>query len=108
VIRLSDLSSDSHTGEFIADRIEEILNQVGSSRFSAIVSDNGSNVRKARDIIGKKYPTIENVRCISHCINLYSNDMVQHRFAERLLRRVNILASYFRNTAIAGKNTLFC
>lgn len=108
VIRLSDLSSDSHTGEFIADRIEEILNKVGPSKFSAIVSDNGSNVKKARDIIGKKYPTIENVRCISHCINLYSSDMVQHRFAERLLRRVNILASYFRNTAIAGKSTLFC
>ena len=61
MIRLSNLSSNLHTGEFIVNRIEEILNQVRSSKFSAIVSDNGSNVRKAHDIIRKKYQTIENI-----------------------------------------------
>lgn len=106
VIQLSDLSSNSHTGEFIANKIEGILDLIGPSKFSAIVSDNGSNVRKAREIIEKKHSNIENIRCISHCVNLYSSDMVQHSFAEKLLKKINILASFFRNTAMAGKNLI--
>ena len=90
----------------MAEKIEGILNQIGPSKFFAIVSDNESNVRKAREIIEKKYPNIENVQYISHCINLYLSDMVQHRFAEKLLKKINILASFFRNTAMAGKNLI--
>jgi hypothetical protein len=104
VIKLSDFSSDSHTGDFIAEKIEEIINRIGPSKFGAIVSDNGSNVRKARTIIEQKYPTIKNIRCISHCINLISCDIVKHVFAEKSLRRVNILAAFFRNNAMAGMN----
>ena len=47
------MSADSHMGEFIAEKIEGILDQIGPSKFSAIVSDNGSNVKKACDIIEK-------------------------------------------------------
>jgi hypothetical protein len=47
-----------------------------------------------------------NVRCISHYINLMSCDIVQHPFADKLLKKVNILATFFRNNARAGKNIL--
>ena len=104
IIQLSDLSADSHTSIFIAEKVEEILNRIGPSKFAAIVSDNGANVRKAREIIQTKYPKIKNIRCISHCINLISCDIVRHSFADRILKKVNILASFFRNNAMAGKN----
>ena len=103
--QLSDLSDHSHTGEFIAEKIEDILVRVGVDKFSAIVSDNGSNVRKAREMIKSKYPGIENVRCISHCINLISSDIVKHPFAERLLKKVNALAYFFRNNAMTGMDS---
>jgi hypothetical protein len=80
------------------------LNRYDPTKFGAIVSDNGSNVRKAREIIEKKYPKIKNIRCISHCVNLISCDVVQHTFADKLLRRVNILATFFRNNAMGGMN----
>ena len=105
VYQLSDLSSNSHTGEFIAGKIQDILVQIGVDKFSAIVSDNGSNVRKAREIITNKYPSIANVRCISHCINLMTCDIVKHPFAETLLKKVNVLTTFFRNNAIAGMNS---
>lgn len=69
----------------------------------AIVSDNGSNVKKARQIIENKYPNIRNVRCISHAINLISCDVARHQFAEKLLKKVNDLAYFFKNNARAGK-----
>jgi hypothetical protein len=104
IIQLSDLSADFHMGIFIAKKVKEILNRIGPSKFATIVSDNGANVRKAREIIQTKYPRIKNIRCISHCINLISCDIVQHSFAERILKKVNILASFFRNNAMAGKD----
>ena len=51
IIQLSDLSADSHTSDFIAEKIEAIINRIGPLKFVAVVSDNGANVRKAREII---------------------------------------------------------
>ena len=68
------MSTDSHIGEFIAEKIEGILDQI-RPKFSAIVNDNRSNVKKVCDIIEKKYSNIKNVRCILHCINLYLSIM---------------------------------
>ncbi|CAJ0837947.1 13555_t:CDS:2, partial [Entrophospora sp. SA101] len=68
----------------------------------AIVSDNASNVRNARAIIQQKYPNIENVRCIAHAINLIACDIVKENFGDRLLRRVNNLATFFKSSHQAG------
>ena len=92
--------------EFLVEKIEEIIHKVGSDQFSAIVSDNAANVKKAREIVHEKYPKIENICCISHCINLIAYDIVSHRFTDRLLRKVNTLATFFRNSHIAGKMEL--
>jgi len=102
--RLSDLSSESHTAEYLTEKINEIITSVGSNKFAAIVSDNASNVRKAREEINCQYPNIQNVRCIAHCINLIACDIIAHKFADKLLRRINILVTFFRNNSRAGKN----
>ncbi|GBC25431.2 ribonuclease H-like domain-containing protein [Rhizophagus irregularis DAOM 181602=DAOM 197198] len=97
-----DLSLDSHTVEYLAVQIEEVIKKVKPERISAIVLDNATNIRKARKIINEKYPKIESVQCILHCINLIACDIVSHNFADRLLRRVNILlTTFFRNSHMA-------
>src|SRR5947207_600290 len=88
-VPIHDLSLDSHTAEYLAGKIEEIIEKVGPERISAVVSDNAANIRKARTIINQKYPTIESIRCISHCINLIASDIAGHKFAKHLLSRVN-------------------
>lgn len=103
LFQLSDLSLDSHTAEYLASKIEEVIEKIGSDRISAIVSDNAANIKKARAIINEKYPKIESVRCISHCINLIACDIVSHNSADRLLRRVNILTTFFHTSHMAGK-----
>ena len=98
---MSDLSIDSHTSKFLAERIKEVINKVGKEKFSAIVSDNASNVKKAREMIQEEFPSIQNVRCIAHCV---ACDIVSHNFADRLLTRVNTIASYFKNTSRSGNS----
>src|SRR5437870_12561901 len=78
--QLSDISEHSHTAEYISSVIEKVVVDIGVNRISAVVSDNASNVRKAHEIIHDKFPNIENVRCIAHCINLIACDIVKDNF----------------------------
>jgi hypothetical protein len=96
--QLSDLSECSHIAEYLSSVIKKVIVDIGVDRISAVVFDNASNVRKARKIIQDKFPTIKNVRCITHCINLIACDIVKEKFGDRLLRRVNILFSFFKNS----------
>ncbi|PKC53028.1 hypothetical protein RhiirA1_316561, partial [Rhizophagus irregularis] len=68
-------SDYSHTGNYVAEVIGEVIDKIGPNKISAVVSDNASNVRNARKIIEEKYPNIENVRCIAHAINLIACDI---------------------------------
>lgn len=103
---MSDLSNNSHTSEFLSKEIKDVINSIGSKRIAAIVSDNAANVRKAREIIVNEFPSIQNVRCIAHCINLLAGDIVKHKFADNLLKKVNTLVAFFKNTALSGNSQL--
>jgi ABC-type Zn uptake system ZnuABC Zn-binding protein ZnuA len=74
--KLVDLSENSHTANYVAQVVGEIIEKVGSNKISAIISDNAANVQNARKILQEKYPNIENVRCITHAVNLIACDIV--------------------------------
>lgn len=95
---MEDFSIQPHTGDFLASQIERIINQIGIPKFSGIVSDNGSNVALARRIIETKYKHILSLRCISHCFNLISKDIVKLPFAQKMIRYSNIIVSYFKRS----------
>src|SRR6185312_4701206 len=78
--------------------LKQIIDKIGVDRISAIVSDNASNVKKARQIIHNEYPKIENVRCVAHSINLIACDVVKEKFGDCLLRHINILATFFKSS----------
>lgn len=100
LLNLENLSDKSHTAEYLSSVIEEVITKVGTNKFVAIISDNGPNVAAARKIISKKYPTILNIRCIAHCINLISSDIVKIKQANKLVRQANIITKFFKKSAI--------
>ena len=73
---LHDFSANSHTAEFLVEKIDTILDEVGRDRFTAIVTDNASNMKLTRQTIHEKYPKILSLNCIAHCINLVSKDIL--------------------------------
>ena len=99
---LQNFSSDHHTAEFLTKQINEIIMKIGPNKISAIVSDNATNIAAARSEISSKYPTIMNLKCIAHCFNFISQDIIKIPFAERLLRRCSIVVSFFKASHIAG------
>lgn len=62
------------------------------------MSDNGSNVALARKIITEKYKNILNIRCIDHCFNLISKDVLKHPFAKRLILMANAIGTFFKRS----------
>ena len=96
--QLSDISDLSHITECISSIIEKVIIDIGANRISAVVSDNASNVRKAWEIIQNKFPNIENIRCIAHCINLIACNIVKDNFGDCLLRQINIVTTFFKNS----------
>ena len=94
--KIVNLSSQSHTGELLEQQITLILEEIGVEKFSAIVTNGGANVQKARELINSKFKHILNIRCIAHCLNLISKDIISHSFAKRITNQCNILVKFFR------------
>lgn len=100
LLKLENLSDKRHTAECISNAIEEVIVRIGIDKFAAIISDNGANVAAARRIISQKYPSILNIRCIAHCINLISSDIIKINQANKLVRQANIITKFFKNSTI--------
>ena len=100
LLKLEDLSSQRHTSQYLSTVIEEVIGKVGVGKFSAIISDNAANVAGARRIISQNHPSILNLRCIAHCINLISSDIVKVTQVKNLVKCANIVTKYFKNSAI--------
>jgi hypothetical protein len=95
---LGNYSDQSHTAEFLANQIELVINRIGNKKISAIISDNGANVAAARRLICLKYKNIINIRCMAHCYNLISKDIIKHTFAERMIQRANRIVQFFKKS----------
>ena len=73
---LRDLSGVNHTAKTIEEEIERVITAIGLKKFSAIVTDNASNMVNARKCISEKYSHILNMRCIVHFVNLITKDIL--------------------------------
>jgi hypothetical protein len=73
---LKDFSAESHTADFLASKIQEVIEEIGQEKFAAVVSDNASAIAAARRKISETYPHIINIRCIAHFVNLISKDIL--------------------------------
>jgi hypothetical protein len=102
LLKLEDLSSEHHTSKYLSTVIDEVISRVGVDKFVAIVSDNAANIAGAREKISEKYPSILNVRCIAHCINLISSDIAKIIQVKTLVRYANIITRFFKSSAIGA------
>jgi len=92
---IEDVSSESITGEFLANYVEKIVNIIGQNKISGLVTDGAANCKVARNIIGEKYPRIITMWCIAHHINLISKDICKHQFAINTINKCQTLITFF-------------
>ncbi|GBC36080.2 ribonuclease H-like domain-containing protein [Rhizophagus irregularis DAOM 181602=DAOM 197198] len=84
-----------HTSEFLTEEISKIIEKLGSDKFAAIVTDNASNCRVARQNIHQTYPHIWNIRCAAHAINLIASDLVKLEPIKKFINECGKINRYF-------------
>ena len=88
----------SHTGEFLASEISEIIEKVGLDRFATIVTDNTSNCWVARKKVQEQYNHILDIRCIAHAINLIAADLAKLGDIRNLISDCGKITKFFNNS----------
>lgn len=66
--------SESHTGEYIAQMLVSVIEEIGPMKVTGICTDNAANMKKAWEIISQKYPHIFTYGCMAHTLHLVFND----------------------------------
>jgi len=87
----------------LAEELNQVLEKISLEKFLAIVTDAGANVQAAHRIITEKYPSILNIRCIVHAINLISKNICKTPFADCILKCCNTLVTYFKISHLTDK-----
>ncbi|CAG8845313.1 24575_t:CDS:2, partial [Gigaspora margarita] len=72
---LANYLGEHQTGNFIDNKISDIIEKIGPYQFAAIVIDNGSNVHIAQEIIHNDYSQVLNIHCVAYSINLLIADL---------------------------------
>ena len=100
---IKDLSGNSHTANFLADQLDEVITNVGVENFTAVVSDHASACAAAKRIIFTRYKHILPIRCIAHHVNLVSTDICKTLFAKDVISKCQKIVKYFKHSHQAGE-----
>lgn len=65
-----------HTGNYMANIMIELIEEVGPGKFYGVVTDNAANMKKAWQEINTKYAHITTYGCVAHSLSLLINDII--------------------------------
>lgn len=74
--KTTDTKGRSHTGEYMAEIILEVIEEIGAEKVLVVVTDGASNMVKARRLVQSKYAHIFVYSCEAHCLNLVARDII--------------------------------
>lgn len=69
--------SASHTGEFMANAMLEVINEIGCDKFVGIVTDSAANMKRAWNII-EECPLVVCYGCGAHGFQLLLGDLLAY------------------------------
>ena len=84
----------SHTGEYIAEKISDVIQEVkeecGKTTI-AVVTDNTSNMKKSWRLLEDKYPDLTCYGCAAHSLNLVLSDLLKLELQNKLKIKAKLL-----------------
>uniref|UniRef100_A0A6P7H2S3 Zinc finger BED domain-containing protein 1-like n=1 Tax=Diabrotica virgifera virgifera TaxID=50390 RepID=A0A6P7H2S3_DIAVI len=90
----------SHTAELIAAYVQEVIDDWNiSDKITAIITDNGSNIKKAVNVILKK----THIPCVGHTLNLCVQDAIEaNELLQLSLKKCKKIVSHFKQSNLAA------
>ncbi|CAG8777132.1 31710_t:CDS:2, partial [Gigaspora margarita] len=103
LIKLKEYNKVCHTGEFMANEILSFIEKLDVEKFAAVVTDSGANLRVARQIVHDTYPSILNIRCATHAVNLLASDFTKLDSIKDIIAKCGSILNFFHNSHIAHR-----
>lgn len=95
-------SGIAQTGLAIADAISEVLEEIGPSKFSSVVTDNASVMQASWRIIEERYPTIAAYGCAAHGVNLLIKDIATLPEHAKTIKDASKIIQFINNHHMAN------
>ena len=92
---LKDFSDTRHTAAFLTSKTIKVIDDIGSDKVAALVTDNAANIKKVRTEVRVKYPQIVSLRYMPHFINLITEDIIKHEWAVSSIKTFQSIVTYF-------------
>ena len=87
-----------HTGEYIAQLLMEVIEEIGASKVMAVVTDNAANMKAAWGIITEndQYKRIHCYGCAAHGLHLLATDICSLDSVAKLLARAKSIVKFVK------------
>lgn len=89
-------TTHSHTAEYIASGLMEVINQISSSKIISITTDNASNMVSALSKIRTIYPHIIPIGCLSHKLTLLAQDFYKESTIETIINQAKTTVNFIK------------
>ncbi|XP_023313145.1 uncharacterized protein LOC111693179 [Anoplophora glabripennis] len=96
-----DSKTESHTGQYIADVLSKAIEEVGSQKVDAVVTDNARNMKLAWSLLKEKHPHLVTYGCIAHGINLLLKDLYSLPSVSKCTASIKDIIKFFKNKHMA-------
>ena len=93
--KLVDTSGSRKNGRFIAERILEVVDEVGSSNIVCLTMDNAPNNKSAGDIVSAALPSIYVQPCAAHVMDLLVEDICNLPLVSEMVQQGRSVVNWF-------------
>ena len=98
--KLTHTELESHTGEYIAERALEVIQEVKrecGKMTVAVVTDNAGNMKKAWKLLARKHPELTCYGCAAHSLNLVFSDLLQLVTLKQVKNQAKTIVKEFKS-----------
>ncbi|RWS20941.1 uncharacterized protein B4U80_11972, partial [Leptotrombidium deliense] len=95
-----DASTERHTADYIENQVKDVITELGISKFTAVIGDNASNMKRMKTNMNKNYPHILPIGCAAHIINLFIQDLCKLQDISIILKKAKKIALEIKGSAV--------
>ncbi|XP_072564792.1 uncharacterized protein [Paramormyrops kingsleyae] len=101
-----DTKENRHTGQYIADELKVIINDLGPDKVFALVTDNAANMKVAWAHVEETYPHITTIGCAAHTLNLLLKDIMALKTMDTLNKRAKQVVKFVKGKQVTSATFL--